>query len=123
MKLRLQLLPAARLQAKCSTFTSRHMLPPLMLVVAVPTPRFSETFALLPHDVPITHDENATPAAEAQLIVVPNGPVRFSVRRSFEPMWAKKGKRFESSPDSKAANCSTSTAQRCKLPGRVAHCP
>src|SRR5689334_1574777 len=99
------------------------MLPPLTLAVAEPAKRFSETLALLPQEVPITHDENATPAADAQLIVVPNCPVRFSVRRSLEPMWLKRGKTFESTPDSKAANCSTTTAQRCRLPGRVAHCP
>ena len=74
-----------KLQVKCSTFTSRQKLPPVTVAVADPTNRLSETAAVLPQVVPTRHDENATPAAEAQLILVPTGPVRFSVFRSFEP--------------------------------------
>src|SRR5678815_3287935 len=112
-----------RLQVKCSTFMSRHMLPPVTVPVADPTKRLSETVALLPQVVPIRHDENATPAAEAQLILVPTGPVRFSVFRSFDPTWVNKGVILSSVPVSKAAKLSTSTAQRCRLPGKTAHCP
>src|SRR5689334_14289230 len=117
------LLAEATLQAKCSTFTSCHMLPPVTVAAADPTNRLSETLALLPQVVPTIHDENATPAAEAQLIVVPTAPVRFSVFRSFDPMCVNNIEKFESVPDSKAANLSTSTAQRCRLPGKTAHCP
>ena len=119
-----QLPPAdARLQVKCSTFTSCHMLPPVTVADADPTKRLSETLAELPQVVPTIQDENATPAAEAQLILVPTGPVRFSVLRSFDPTWAKKGVTWSSVPESKAANLSMSTAQRCRLPGNAAHCP
>src|SRR5690242_16064121 len=108
-----QVLPAdARLQAKCSTFTSCHILPPVTVAAADPTKRLSETFALLPHVVPTRHVENATPAAEAQLIVVPTAPVRFSVLRSFDPMCSKKIVKFESVPDSIAAKLLTTTEQR-----------
>jgi hypothetical protein len=61
------------------------MLPPVMVADADPTKTLTETLAVLPQVVPIRHDENATPAAEAQLILVPTGPVRFSVFRSFDP--------------------------------------
>src|ERR1041384_5882840 len=113
----------SRLQAKCSTFTSCHMLPPVTVAPADPPKRLSETFALLPHVVPTRQVENATPAAEAQLIVVPTAPVRFSVFRSFDPMCSKNIVKFESVPESLAANLSTTTAQRCRLPGNTAHCP
>jgi hypothetical protein len=61
------------------------MLPPVMVADAEPTTRLTETLAVLPQVVPMRQDEKATPAAEAQLILVPTGPVRFSVLRSFEP--------------------------------------
>src|SRR5262249_26129173 len=115
------LLAETILQVKCSTFTSCHMLPPVTVAPADPTKRLSETLALLPQVVPTRQVENATPAAEAQLIVVPTAPVRFSVFRSFDPMCSKNIVKFESVPDSKAAKLSTSTAQRCKLPGNTAH--
>ena len=110
-----------RLQVKCSTFTSRHMLPPVTVAVADPTKRLSETAAVLPQVVPTRHDENATPAAEAQLILVPTGPVRFSVFRSFDPTCVNKGVMWSSVPESKAAKLSMSTAQRCRLPDNTAH--
>src|ERR1051325_2972320 len=111
------------LQPKGSTFTSCHMLPPVTMADAPPTPRLSETLALLPQVVPTRQDENATPVAEAQLIVVPTAPVRFSVFRSFDPICSKNIVKFESVPESLAANLSTTTAQRCRLPGNTAHCP
>src|SRR5215510_3930520 len=117
------LLAEARLQAKCSTFTSCHMLPPVTVAAADPTKRLSETLAVLPHVVPTRQVENATPVAEAQLIVVPGAPVRFSVFRSFDPTCSKRLVRFESPPDSLAANLSTTTAQRCRPPDNIAHCP
>src|ERR1051326_3082736 len=117
------LLAEERLHAKCSTFTSCHMLPPVTEADAPPTKRLIETLALLPQVVPTRQDENATPAADAQLIVVPTAPVRFSVFRSFDPTCVKKNVRFESVPESLAAKLSTITAQRCRLPGKTAHCP
>src|SRR6185369_13902321 len=105
------LFAAARLQAKCSTFTSCHMFPPVTVAAADPTKRLSETMALLPQVVPTRQDENATPVAEAQLIVVPTAPVRFSVFRSLDPTCVKRIEKFESVPESLAANLSTITAQ------------
>src|SRR5262245_34730693 len=98
------LLAEETLQAKCSTFTSCHMFPPVTVADAPPTARLIATLALLPQVVPTRQDENATPAAESQLIVVPTAPVRFSVFRSFDPMCSKNMVMFESVPDSLAAN-------------------
>src|SRR5215813_12427320 len=117
------LLAETILQAKCSTFTSCHMLPPVTVAAAEPTKRLSETLALLPQVVPTRQVEKATPAAEAQLTVLPTAPVRFSVFKSFDPTCAKRGVMLESVPDSKAAKLSTSTAQRCRLQGNTAHWP
>src|ERR1043166_5309660 len=118
------LLAEEMLQAKCSTFTSCHILPPVTAAAHDETrKRKGEAGPLRRQVVPTRQDENATPAAEAQLIVVPTDPVRFSVFRSFDPTCAKKIVRFESTPDSSAAKLSTTTAQRCRLPGNTAHCP
>jgi hypothetical protein len=68
-----------RLQEKCSALTSRHILPPMMVAEADVTRILSDTCAFVPQLVPRRHDENATPVAAAQEIVVPIGPVRFSV--------------------------------------------
>src|SRR6185369_8350842 len=123
----LQLVPvglgAGRLHEKCSELTSRHRLPPVTDAPAVATETDSETCAFVPQFVPRRQVENATPVAEAHWIVVPVGPVRFSVFRSFEPMCAKNGVRWSNVPNSNDAKFVTTTAQRCKPPIIGVHVP
>jgi hypothetical protein len=76
---------APRLHEKNSAFESRQRLPPVIVELADAIKRLTDTFAVLSQLVPNRHDENATPVAAAQGIVVPVAPVRFSVFRSFEP--------------------------------------
>jgi hypothetical protein len=68
-----------RLHVKCSALTSRHILPPVMVAAADVMRIVNPTCALVPQLVPRRHDENATPVAEAQEMLVPSAPVRFSV--------------------------------------------
>jgi hypothetical protein len=75
-----------RLQVKCSAFTSRHKLPPVTVADPDATKTLNDTLAFVPQLVPIKHELNATPVAEAQETLVPIGPVRLSVRWSFEPV-------------------------------------
>src|SRR5688572_14274263 len=103
---------AGRLHVKCSTLTSRHMLPPVTVAAADAIRRLKETLALVPQLVPMKQDEKDTPVAEAQEMLVPSGPVRFSVFWSFVPMCEKKGVMFESVPLSKAAKLRISTEHR-----------
>src|SRR6478672_10503031 len=78
-RLTMQLPPADdRLQLKCSALTSRHRLPPVTLAVVEPSSKLNDTLALPPQLVPTRHDEKATPVAEAQKMVEPKPPVRFS---------------------------------------------
>ena len=75
-----QLPPALeRLQVKCSALTSRHILPPVTVADADANRILNETCALVPQLVPRRHDENATPVAAAQEVLVPIAPVRLSV--------------------------------------------
>ena len=76
----------ARLQVKCSAFESFHKLPPVTDEVADAISTLNETLAVAPQVVPIRHAEKATPVAAAHATLVPAGPVRFSVFRSFVPI-------------------------------------
>ena len=82
-----QLLPprAERLHEKNSAFESRQRLPPVIEEDADANKRLKDTLAVVSQLVPKRHDENATPVADPQVKIVPNGPVRFSVLRSLEP--------------------------------------
>ena len=99
---RVQLEPG-RAHAKFSAFASRHILPPVMVALAEPIPRFNETCAFVPQLVPNRQVENATPVADAHTTVVPVLPVRFYVFRSFEPMCEKKGVKWSKVPPSNEA--------------------
>ena len=74
-----ELLAEARLQVKCSAFTSCHILPPVIVAEADANRTVSETLAPVLQFDPRKHDEKATPVAEAQDTLVPIAPVRFSV--------------------------------------------
>ena len=76
---------ALRLQVKCSAFESRHRLPPVIVDEAEAINTLSETLAVAPQLLPIRQTEKATPVAVPQATVVPVGPVRLSVFRSFVP--------------------------------------
>jgi hypothetical protein len=57
-------------------------------------------------------DEKATPVADAQKMLLPKPPVRFSVFKSFVPTWEKNGVMVFSVPESAAAKLLTATEQR-----------
>jgi hypothetical protein len=82
----LRLAVGARVHVKCSAFESRHRLPPVTVDEADASNMLNDTLAVPPQLVPIRQLENATPVAAAQGTLVPVGPVRFSVLRSFVPM-------------------------------------
>lgn len=75
-----------RLQVKCSAFTSRHRLPPVTVADPDATKTLNDTLAFVPQLVPIKHELNATPVADAHDTLVPIAPVRLSVLWSFDPM-------------------------------------
>src|ERR1700754_1738246 len=103
---------APRLHEKNSAFESRQRLPPVTVELAEAINRLTDTLAVVSQLDPNRHDENATPVAAAQGIVVPTAPVRFSVFRSFEPTWEKKNVKLLSLPVSNAAKLLGTTRQR-----------
>ena len=65
---------------------------PVTVAEADATSKLKDTLAAVPQLVPTRQVEKATPVALAHEILLPNGPVRFSVFRSFVPTCEKRGR-------------------------------